>query len=655
MENNSLTDIVKSRREAGEGVFGSLAGAAKERLKERMDWKRLLPQGGLLTALFPKLKAYKAQKAASPTEKVLKNIDTDFALFAKNSKKLESIANNFLLMKREVNKLAKLEKVSPATNVDRSLDAETGTTDTTQPSKIETEKGGFNILLLIAAVAAVATAVTVGYENLKESFDSTISESLKPLLHFGSDLFEEFENIFDWTELRMSDLSDLAEDTMDFFKENLSKLFNMDVLGKIKDIANNVISKFLGTDSGGDNVKTQIYDPEAERNAGEAEAQHYMRDRESALVAAQNDPNTKTLKKRSSKILDMEGLLSGENALGNVIASGESRGAGYNAYNKGTIGNKIIGSDKKIDFSSMTLDEYFRRSELPSNDPDKLFAVGKYQIIPDTMKGIVKALGVDTKTTQLTPDVQESFFKYLVSNRRNLNAYLKGKSDDLNGAILDLAKEWAAVGVPYDNPDGKQLKRGQSYYSGTGGNAASLSPEIIGQALVKQRSDNLTSPTTASAKTPLPTASVTPTTVPTTTLSKTPLPTASVTPTTVPTTTSSNITNNTNTNNITAPTTTNITNNTNTNNITAPTTTNITNNTNTNNITAQDITSIKTASISPNVIGSKPNNQKTVYIPVPISSGSGGNNQDNVTNSRNKLKEDYVARLMWNNLVNNLG
>ena len=99
MENNSLTDIVKSRREAGEGVFSSLGGAAKERLKEKLDWRRALPQGGLLTALFPKLKAYKAQRAASPTEKVLKSIDTDFSIIAKNTKKIKSIANNFSLMK----------------------------------------------------------------------------------------------------------------------------------------------------------------------------------------------------------------------------------------------------------------------------------------------------------------------------------------------------------------------------------------------------------------------------------------------------------------------------------------------------------------------------------------------------------------------------
>ena len=41
MENNSLTEIIKSRREAGEGVFSSIGGATKEKLKEKLDWRKV--------------------------------------------------------------------------------------------------------------------------------------------------------------------------------------------------------------------------------------------------------------------------------------------------------------------------------------------------------------------------------------------------------------------------------------------------------------------------------------------------------------------------------------------------------------------------------------------------------------------------------------
>ena len=92
------------------------------------------------------------------------------------------------------------------------------------------------------------------------------------------------------------------------------------------------------------------------------------------------------------------------------IAKFESGGAGYNAYNKGTVNNIIIGSDKQIDLSSITIEEYFRKSRLPMNDPDRLFAVGKYQIIPGTMGDAVKSLSLDPKTTYLTPSTQETIF-----------------------------------------------------------------------------------------------------------------------------------------------------------------------------------------------------------------------------------------------------
>ena len=77
METNSLTEIIKSRRQAGEGVLRSIGGATKERLKQNLDLRRALPQGGLLTALFPKLKAYQAKKVQSPTERILININKD--------------------------------------------------------------------------------------------------------------------------------------------------------------------------------------------------------------------------------------------------------------------------------------------------------------------------------------------------------------------------------------------------------------------------------------------------------------------------------------------------------------------------------------------------------------------------------------------------
>ena len=248
-----------------------------------MDWRKALPQGGLLTALFPSLKAYKAQKVDSPVERIIVAINKDFSIFTKNSKKLQSIANNFSSMKKEVNKLAKTQNVTPVLTVDNGRDSYTG--DSTTPTKLETEKEGRSLFLLLAAVGAVAAAVTLGYDEIKKSFEEITDKILNSFTKLPTELFEKFQEIFSWNNIK-SKLSEIGTNVLDFFRENLSELFSMDTLKKIKAIANKVVSRFLGRES-----PTEMYDPEKERNAGEAEAQQYMRDLEAAKRgAAQTDP-----------------------------------------------------------------------------------------------------------------------------------------------------------------------------------------------------------------------------------------------------------------------------------------------------------------------------------------------------------------------------
>lgn len=196
-------------------------------------------------------------------------------------------------------------------------------------------------------------------------------------------------------------------------------------------------------------------------------------------------------------------LLAGREALAANISKYESGKAGYNAYNKGTVGNRMIPSDKPIDFSKMTISEYLRRGNLKKDDPDRLFAVGKYQIIPDTMRDLVKKLKIDPDTTYLDPSTQDLLFAkgLTVFKRPAVDAYVKGESDDRNAAILELAKEFASVGIPYDmNVGDKKLKKGDSYYSGIGGNKAHNSPEQVGAALdadrLKNTQGNKSSPVT---------------------------------------------------------------------------------------------------------------------------------------------------------------
>ena len=236
---------------------------------------------------------------------------------------------------------------------------------------------------------------------------------------------------------------------------------------------------------------------------------------------APSKPNVSTAEKIGTGVaIATTAALTGKEALAANIAKYESTGSSgrsfggdeYNAYNKGTVGNKMIGADKPIDFSKMTITEYLRRGSLDVNDPDRLFAVGRYQIIPKTMENLIKNLKIDPDKTTLNRDTQDMLFaKGLttsIQGRTAVDNYIKGKPGvTRDDAIMALAKEFASVGVPYDtervtraykNKKGEMvpeqripIKRGQSYYTGTGGNKAHNSPDEVGAALDIDRAKNL--------------------------------------------------------------------------------------------------------------------------------------------------------------------
>ena len=217
--------------------------------------------------------------------------------------------------------------------------------------------------------------------------------------------------------------------------------------------------------------------------------------------------------------------LMGKETLAANIAKYESRGSSgksfggneYNAYNKGTVGDKIIPADKPIDFSKMTISEFLRRGSLNPGDPDRLFAIGRYQIIPNTMKNLITKLKIDPDKTTLDPGIQDLLFSKglttSVQGRAAVDDYINGKPGATkDAAILALAKEFASVGVPYDtervipahkNKKGEMvpeqrisIKKGQSFYSGLGGNKAHNPPEEVGAALDADRASKLKNKTT---------------------------------------------------------------------------------------------------------------------------------------------------------------
>lgn len=172
------------------------------------------------------------------------------------------------------------------------------------------------------------------------------------------------------------------------------------------------------------------------------------------------------------------------NPLLDLMEQGESGAAGYNAYNRGTyVGSDhrphTRGADHPIDFSMMTLQQVQDKQHLRPGDADRLFAVGKYQIIPDTLDAAVDSLGLDGKTA-FTPALQDKIFDdYLIVQKRPaIHDYIAGKSGStLSAAQGGLAREWASFADP-DNG-------GRSHYPPP--NAASVTLQQSSAALNAMR------------------------------------------------------------------------------------------------------------------------------------------------------------------------
>jgi hypothetical protein len=169
---------------------------------------------------------------------------------------------------------------------------------------------------------------------------------------------------------------------------------------------------------------------------------------------------------------NLGGISGSGGSVGSLISRGEG---GYGSYNRGMAGDA---GGRKIDFSQMTVGELMRRQALPRGDPNRIFAFGKYQVIPATMLGAAKALGL-RPDQKVTPALQEQIFRdYLISQKQPaVRAYITG-SGSLTAAQSALAGEFASIADP---------STGRSRYGHVGGNRASISAAQAASALQSER------------------------------------------------------------------------------------------------------------------------------------------------------------------------
>lgn len=144
----------------------------------------------------------------------------------------------------------------------------------------------------------------------------------------------------------------------------------------------------------------------------------------------------------------------GDEALvSNPLSALIERGSGgYQAYNRGISGDS---HGLRIDFSRMSLRRVQDMQHLPRKDPDRLFAVGKYQLIPSTIDLAARALKLDPEQA-FDERLQERIFsEYLLMRKRaSVQAYVAGRDGaSLQQALAQLAAEWAFLGGAQTDPE----------------------------------------------------------------------------------------------------------------------------------------------------------------------------------------------------------
>jgi len=204
----SFSELVKSRRDRGGSITGSISYGIKERLKEKFDPRRMINQKGLLTSLFPSLRSYQAggsktgQQLNSPSmmsesltslEPVLESISINTKLSAKNSMVLPMMHRDINVIRQNMAKLVKLEGGTPASRADMffmksrdrqaAYDVQSKSKKSIKPTPKKDENSFLGTLLsgILSGIKAIGLIITSGLAKLGVQLPKIIADSVTNL------------------------------------------------------------------------------------------------------------------------------------------------------------------------------------------------------------------------------------------------------------------------------------------------------------------------------------------------------------------------------------------------------------------------------------------------------------------------------------------
>lgn len=187
-----------------------------------------------------------------------------------------------------------------------------------------------------------------------------------------------------------------------------------------------------------------------------------------------------------------------------IILHGESKT--YNDHNWYVYGNELKGfieGRSKFPYpllnkplSKYTIGEVMDFQSRQRDGSGQLWATGRYQIIPKTLKGLVASLKLPTNKLY-DQETQDLMGYQLLMERPALRQYLKGEVPDTienkQKAALDVAKIWSSVGVPFETQGrSKTIGVNESYYSGGGDKASTDTFKVQdGLKMLRENANNV--------------------------------------------------------------------------------------------------------------------------------------------------------------------
>ena len=130
--------------------------------------------------------------------------------------------------------------------------------------------------------------------------------------------------------------------------------------------------------------------------------------------------------------------------------------ADYDSFNRGsgaTPGTGTVGG-QKLSLTKTPIKDIMAAQALSPNSPDRLFAVGKYQCIPTTLREACTSLNIDVETT-FNERVQDLICQeYLIARKRpKLLAYYRNPNQNNDELLKEAGRSLAAEFSSLEDPD----------------------------------------------------------------------------------------------------------------------------------------------------------------------------------------------------------